>query len=669
MQFLKRLPKIPFHLKEKISLTNNCYGKFPSRFFSSSQEATETPTTSSDVLNVLNSESVNYFRNIAIIAHVDHGKTTLVDALIRHSGAGNTGQTMDSNQLEQEKGITILSKCTGVTFKGHKINIVDTPGHHDFGGEVERIMSMVDGVALVVCAVEGPMTQTKFVLGKALKQNLKPIVVINKVDRPGSRVKEVENEIFDLFCSMDCSDEILDYPLFHASAKGGWAAKSGEDRKDITSILDAVIDYIPPPKVNTSSDFTMLVSQTESNPYFGKMLIGRINSGTVKVGDKLSAVDPKGDIVEVNKVFKIIRRYGMSHVEMPKAVAGDIVSIAGLGNGTVTHTLNNFGKNVVIPSIPIDPPMLSIEVSVNTSPLAGKEGSKLTASALKERLGKESENDVALRVNAGDEKGGARKDTNIEVQGRGDLHLGVLMEKLRREGYEMSITPPKVVLKTEGKKILEPIEKLIIEVGHEYSAAIIENVISRKGTLENCEEINTEKQKITFHIPTRGLLGLRSELLNDTKGTAVVITEFLEYQEHKGALKKTRKGAIISPTDGVCTAYGIKELEVHGSMFVKPGTKVYNGMVIGEHLKEDDIDLNPTKEKKLTNIRSVNAEEKVILHAPRVFTLEEAIPYVRDDELIEVTPENIRIRKKELDPSQRKKLRRDAKNDKSKHTK
>jgi len=674
MQFLRRFSKLPTQALKRTTTTSarqflaaSALGlpKFNSARFFSSVETVTPDAAQSEILNVLNSESTAHFRNIAIIAHVDHGKTTLVDSLIKKSGAGSEeARSMDSNQLEQEKGITILSKCTGVTYKGYKINIVDTPGHADFGGEVERIMSMVDGVVLVVCAVEGPMPQTKFVLNKALKQGLKPIVVLNKVDRPGARVKEVENEIFDLFCSLDCKDELLDYPIFHASARDAWASRGlGEEKKDITCIFESVVEHISPPKVDVGSQFTMLVSQTESNTYFGKMLIGRINSGSVKVGDKIFAVDASGNVAEANKVFKIIRRYGMSQLEMPKAVAGDIVSIAGFTNATVTHTLNEHGKTTVLPSIPIDPPMISIDIAVNQSPLAGKEGTKITSSAIKDKLQKEAENDVALKVSFGDAKS-SKSEAGFEVQGRGDLHLGVMIERMRREGFEMAITPPKVVFQTVGKKVTEPIEVLTIEVGHQYSASIIENVTNRKGNLVACDELDKEKQRIVFHIPTRGLLGLRSDLLNDTKGTAVVTTEFLEYQDYKGPLDTTRKGAIISIVDGVANAYGIKELEMHGTMFVKPGTKVYNGMVIGEHNKEDDIELNVTKEKKLTNVRSVNAEEKLILAQPRIFTLEEAISYVRDDEIIEVTPENIRIRKKELDPVQRKKNRREAKNEK-----
>lgn len=555
-----------------------------------------------------------------------------------------------------------MSKCTGVTYKGYKINIVDTPGHHDFGGEVERIMNMVDGVALVVCAVEGPMTQTKFVLQKALKQKLRPMVIINKVDRPGARVKEVENEVFDLFCNLECSDDLLEYPVFYASGRDGWAVKNmNDEKKDMSCFLDSVVNYIPPPKVDVSSSYAMLVSQTESHSYFGKLLIGRINSGTVKQGDKLAAVDPTGKVTEVNKVFKILRRYGLSQIEMPKAVAGDIISIAGFTNATVNHTLNEPGKTVVIPSIPIDPPMLSITVNVNTSPLCGKEGQKVSSNHIRERLSKESENDVALRV--GFEKEG------FELQGRGDLHLGVLVEKMRREGYEMSITPPTVVMKKEGNKILEPIERLTIEVAHNYIPSIIDNLSDRKGTLVTAEEIDNDKQRIIFDVPTRGLIGLRSQLLNETKGTAVLHSELHGYQDYKGPMKKNMKGALISSTDGTCTAYGLKELESKGTLFVRPGSKVYNGMVIGEHTKDDDVELNPTKEKKLTNVRSVGSEEKIVLSPPKIFTLEDAISYVRDDEIIEVTPENIRIRKKELDPVMRKKARRDNKNERFKFAK
>jgi GTP-binding protein len=619
-----------------------------------------TPTQDAKVLEVLNLESTIKFRNIAIIAHVDHGKTTLVDSLLRQSGAGKDGQTMDSNQLEKEKGITILSKCTGVTYKGFKINIVDTPGHHDFGGEVERIMSMVDGVALIICAVEGPMSQTKFVLQKALKQNLKPIVIINKVDRKGARVKEVENEVFDLFCNLSSNDNVLDYPVFYASGRDGWAVKNMDDeKKDVKCIFDGILEHIPPPKVDTTGNFTMLVSQTESNSFFGKMLIGRITSGQVKVKDPIFAIDLKGQIVEHGRVFKIIRRYGMAQVEMAKAVAGDIVSIAGLTKATVTNTLNEPGKSVVIPSIPIDPPMLSIFINANNSPLVGREGDKISVTGLRDRLLKEAENDVALRVLTSE-----NKDGGIELQGRGDLHLGILIENMRREGFEMSVTPPSVMMKKNAKgQVLEPIEEVTIEINYDHSATIIDKIQNRKGVLNNCVEIDKDRQRMTFHVPTRALLGFRAELLHDTKGTASIQTQFLEYQDFKGPLKKQQKGAIISIADGKCPAYGLKEVENKGTLFIKTGQQVYNGMVIGEHKNDDDVELNPTKEKKLTNVRSTGADEKIVLTPPRVFTLEDAISYVRDDEIIEVTPQNIRIRKIELDPTIRKKNRRNARNE------
>eukprot|EP00331_Platyophrya_macrostoma_P003109 CAMPEP_0176412666 /NCGR_PEP_ID=MMETSP0127-20121128/4270_1 /TAXON_ID=938130 /ORGANISM="Platyophrya macrostoma, Strain WH" /LENGTH=642 /DNA_ID=CAMNT_0017792361 /DNA_START=66 /DNA_END=1994 /DNA_ORIENTATION=+ len=613
-----------------------------------------------DVLKVLNSVSRENFRNIAIIAHVDHGKTTLVDALLKHCGAETAGKSMDSNQLEKEKGITILSKCTGLTYKGYKINIVDTPGHQDFGGEVERIMSMVDGVALVVCAVEGPMTQTRFVLQKALKQRLKPIVILNKVDRGGARVKEIENELFELFCSLESDDSILDYPVYYASARDAWAIKNLSDpKKDMSCILDGIIEHIPPPKVEDSTEFKMLVSQIESNTYFGKMLIGRIQSGEVKVGDRLQSVDAQGKLVEMAKCMRLVRRYGFNQIEMQKAVAGDIISLAGFQETTVTHTLNVHGNSHVLPSIPIDPPMIGVNLNVNTSPLAGKESSKNTTTNIKDRLKKEAENDVSLIVRFED-KGSSK---GYEIQGRGDLHLGVLFEKLRREGYEFSLTPPVVIFqKDKSGKVLEPIEKVSIEIGEQYSSLVIEKMNYRSASFVDCVNLEDKRQKLTFTCPTRSLLGLRSELMNETKGTAIIISEFFEYQPHKGPLKKSQRGALVAATDGVATPYGIKELEKHGVMFIKPGQKVYDGMIIGEHETEDDVDLNPTKEKKLTNIRTTTREEQVLLAPIREFSIEEAITYIRDDEIIEVTPENIRLRKVELNGAQRKVLRRQIKN-------
>ncbi|EAR82153.2 elongation factor Tu GTP-binding domain protein (macronuclear) [Tetrahymena thermophila SB210] len=630
--------------------------------YSFALEPQEKVIKNPEILKVLNQSDNTKFRNVAIIAHVDHGKTTLVDTLLKTSGLEHD-KSMDSNQLEQEKGITILSKVTGVTFKDYKINIVDTPGHHDFGGEVERIMSMVDGVILLVCATEGPMTQTKFVLKKALKQGLKPIVIINKVDRPTARVKEVESEILDMFIEMEVNEDLLDYPVYYASGREGWAVPSIEEinspnKNGVACVMDAIVSHVPYPKQQVEGDFQMLISQTESNQYHGKMVIGKILRGQLNVGDKLTSVDSSGNLCENGKVMKIVRRYGMKQMEINTAYAGDIVSVAGFSNSTVAYTLNKYGCLDAVPSIPIDPPIMSVSIATNTSPLAGKDGGqKLTYSQIRQRLQEESENDVALKVQGLDRKDG----NSLIVEGRGDLHLGILFENMRREGFEMSLTPPQILFKEINGKQHEPIEKVTIELDPVYSANVIEKLSQRKGVYENCEELSPILHKLSFTVPTRGMIGFRSELLNDTKGTAVLESCFLEYQEHRGALKKNNKGPLICTSEGIVTAYALKTCEKFGQLFIEPGSKVYPGQVIGENQKESEVELNPTKKKELNNIRTKSHEEKIVLQPHRVFSIEEAICYIRDDEIVEVTPKEIRIRKKELDSNVRAKIKRDSK--------
>ncbi|KAL4453045.1 hypothetical protein ABPG73_005951 [Tetrahymena malaccensis] len=647
-------------LNKQVSRQLTSFTQIPS--YSFALEPQEKVIKNPEILKVLNQSDNTKFRNVAIIAHVDHGKTTLVDTLLKTSGLEHD-KSMDSNQLEQEKGITILSKVTGVTFKDYKINIVDTPGHHDFGGEVERIMSMVDGVILLVCATEGPMTQTKFVLKKALKQGLKPIVIINKVDRPTARVKEVESEILDMFIEMEVNEDLLDYPVYYASGREGWAVSSLEEinspnKNGVACVMDAIVNHVPYPKQQVEGDFQMLISQTESNQYHGKMVIGKILRGQLNVGDKLTSVDSSGNLAENGKVMKIVRRYGMKQMEINTAYAGDIVSVAGFANSTVAYTLNKYGSLETVPSIPIDPPIMSVSIATNTSPLAGKDGGqKLTYSQIRQRLQEESENDVALRVG-----GLERKDGNsLIVEGRGDLHLGILFENMRREGFEMSLTPPQILFKEINGKQHEPIEKVTIELDPVYSANVIEKLSQRKGVYENCEEISPILHKLSFTVPTRGMIGFRSELLNDTKGTAVLESCFLEYQEHRGALKKNNKGPLICTTEGIVTAYALKTCEKFGQLFIEPGSKVYPGQVIGENQKESEVELNPTKKKELNNIRTKSHEEKIVLQPHRVFSIEEAICYIRDDEIVEVTPKEIRIRKKELDSNVRAKIKRDSK--------
>lgn len=598
------------------------------------------------------------FRNIAIIAHVDHGKTTLVDCMLKHGGVSVSNErAMDSNELEQERGITILSKCTGISYKGYKINIVDTPGHQDFGGEVERIMNMVDGVILVVCASEGPMPQTRYVLKKALARGLKPVVVMNKVDRESSRVIDVENDILDLFCSLNASEDQLNYSLLYASARNGWAVKNMTDEKtNVKALLDTIINDIPPPKVDVDKDFTMLVSQTESNQFFGKMLIGRINSGKISVGDRIQTIDQKGVVAQVNKVHKIIRRFGVHQIELQSAVAGDIVSIAGFEKSTVTHTLNSLNTNTIIPSIPIDPPMISMAIKPNDSPFHGKEGDKYTYLQLKERLLRECENDVSLRV----ELDPKQKDT-IFAFGRGDLHLGVLVEKMRREGFELALTPPQVIFKEEKGKKYEPIEEVSLEVDLNLVNMLLDNIQTRKGLLLSSEETTDGKSRITFEAPSRGLFGFRPFVIALTKGHVVVLSKLKGYEEYKGPLKRNTKGVILSCHQGKATTFALKDAEAHGSLYVTPGTDVYAGMVIGELNREGEVEVNPCREKPTSNVRTVNKDDNIKLAPPKVVSMEDFMVNLRSDELLEVTPKNIRIRKKVLDSPTRRKLKREGK--------
>lgn len=623
-----------------------------------SEKAAENTLSSSleDDLATIKLNDPTKFRNIAIIAHVDHGKTTLVDCMLKQAGVSFSNErAMDSNELEQERGITILSKCTGVSYNGYKINIVDTPGHQDFGGEVERIMNMVDGVILVVCAAEGPMPQTRYVLKKALARGLKPVVVINKVDRDSARVTEVENDILDLFCNLNATEDQLDYALLYASARNGWAVKNMKDSKtSVKDLLEAIVQKVPHPKVDLDKEFNMLVSQTESNQFFGKMLIGRIHSGRVNVGDKIHAVDQTGSKIEVNKVYKIIRRFGVHQIELQTAVAGDIVSIAGFEKASVTHTMNALSSSNVIPSIPIDPPMISMTVKPNDSPYHGKEGDKFTFLQLKERLLKECENDVSLRV----EFDPKQKDS-IFVFGRGDLHLGVLVEKMRREGFEMALTPPQVIYKIENGKKMEPIEEITVEIDTDHVNILLDSVQNRKGIMIASDPLNENKSRVVFEAPSRGLFGFRPFMIALTKGHVVIISKLKGFEEFKGPIKKSIRGAILSCQQGKSTMFSLKDVEAHGNLFITPGVDVYAGMVIGELNKEGEVEVNPCKEKPSSNIRTVSKEENIKLAPPKVVSLEDCMVSLRPDELLEVTPKNIRIRKKILDSSARRKVKRE----------
>ncbi|GAM20911.1 hypothetical protein SAMD00019534_040860, partial [Acytostelium subglobosum LB1] len=602
---------------------------------------------------------IEKIRNVAIIAHVDHGKTSLVDQLLRQSGTLNdqsTERVMDSNALEKERGITIMAKCTSLSYRDHKLNIVDTPGHGDFGGEVERVLSMVDGVVLLVDATEGPMAQTKFVLSKALQAGLRPIVVINKMDRTTIRVDEVESEIFDLFATLGANDDQLNYPTLYASARQGWAVKSrGDDQKTILPLLDTIIDYVHKPDVKLDSPFSMLVTNLESDPFVGRIVTGKVYSGKVKVGTPLKVMTNTGALVEAGKVTKIFARRGVERLILDEGAAGDIIGIAGFPTATVTNSLADETVTEPIYATPIDPPVLAMFFEVNNSPFAGKEGTQLTSLKIKQRLAKELESNVSMQVTL-------QGEGSFEVKGRGELQLGILLENMRREGFEVAVSQPRVVFKKDPETggTLEPQEEVIIDVDAEYSGQVIEKLSKRKGDMIEMKS-SMGKARLVFLVPSRGLIGLRAELINDTKGTGVFNHLFHSYIPHKGPMDNTEKGALISMSEGVTSAFSLSSLEDRGILFVAPATPVYAGMIIGEHSKMNDLDVNPVKTKHLTNMRTTVKEEGIKLSPPRTLKLEEAIACVKDDELIEITPKSIRLRKRELEISKRQKAARDKK--------
>ena len=596
-------------------------------------------------------------RNIAIIAHVDHGKTTLVDGLLRQSGTFRDNQkvadcVMDSNDLERERGITILSKCTSVEWNGTHINIVDTPGHADFGGEVERILSMVDGVVLLVDASEGPMPQTKFVLGKALKIGLKPIVVINKADKPDARPDEVLNEIFDLFVSLNATDEQLDFPILYASGRNGWAVRELEDEhKDLTPLFETILSYVSEPVCEPDKPFRMLATTLEADPFVGRILTGKIQSGSVKVNDTVKVISEKGEI-ERTKITKIMAYKGLDRVALTEAHAGDIVAVAGIVKGTVADTICalEVANSDFIKAQPIDPPTLTMTFSVNDSPLAGREGDKVTSRVIWARLEKEAEGNITLKISRTD-----NSDT-FEVAGRGDLQLGVLIETMRREGFELSISRPKVIMKRdEAGNLLEPIEEVVVDVDEEFSGVVVEKLSQRRAELiEMIPSQIGNKVRLIFHAPSRGLIGYHSEFLTDTRGTGVMNRIFYEFEPYKGEIDERRNGVMISSEDGQAIAYSLWKLQDRGPMFVEHNSPVYVGMIIGEHTKYNDIEVNPTKSKQLTNIRAAGKDEAIDLIPPRKMSLEQALSYIQADELLEVTPKSLRLRKRILDPIARK---------------
>ena len=599
---------------------------------------------------------IDHLRNIAIVAHVDHGKTTMVDCMLRQTGVYRENeqvqeQALDTGDLERERGITILAKCTSVEWEGKRINIVDTPGHADFGGEVERVLSMVDGCLLLVDAAEGPMPQTKFVLSKVLSQGLKPIVIINKVDRADARPNEVLDEIFDLFAALDANEDQLDFPVLYGSSKQGWLAEEPEGPQDsLNPLFKLVLDHVAPPDVEPDGPFRMLVTTLEANPYLGPILSGRVLAGSIAANNAAKAITQDGHPIEQTRITKILAYRGLERVPLERAEAGDIVALAGFQKATVANTLCDLNVTEGLAAKPIDPPTLAVTFSVNDSPYAGQEGDKVTSRMIRDRLMREAEGNVAIQVmESADGKG-------YEVAGRGELQLGVLIETMRREGYEMSISRPRVVYRTDpdtGARI-EPIEEVVIDVDEAYSGVVVEKLSARRSELIEMRPSGGGKQRLMFHAPSRALIGYHGEFLTDTRGTGVMNRVFYSYEPDRGVIEGRRQGVIISTLKGNAVAYALWNLEERGPLFIGPGEKVYCGMLIGEHNKGQDIDANPLKAKQLTNVRASGSDDAILLTPPVKLTLERAIAYIADDELVEVTPDSIRLRKRFLDLNDRK---------------
>jgi GTP-binding protein len=596
-------------------------------------------------------------RNIAIIAHVDHGKTTLVDQLLRQSGSFRENQrvaerAMDSNDLEKERGITILAKATSVDWKGARINIVDTPGHADFGGEVERILSMVDSAIVLVDAAEGPMPQTKFVVGKALKVGLKPIVVINKIDRPDARHIEVVNEVFDLFAALDATDEQLDFPILYGSGRDGWVSENPEGPKDqgLAPLFDLVLKHVPAPTV-APGPFRMIGTLLEANPFLGRIITGRIESGSVKSNQPVKVLSNDGKVIETGRISKILAFRGLERQPIDEAQAGDIVAIAGLSKGTVADTFCDPSVTEPLHAQPIDPPTVTMSFIVNDSPLAGTEGDKVTSRVIRDRLLREAEGNVALKIEESSEK------DSFYVSGRGELQLAVLIETMRREGFEIAVSRPRVVMqKGENGELLEPVEEVVIDVDEEHAGIVVQKMSERKAEMVELRPSGGNRQRIVFHAPTRGLIGYQSELLTDTRGTAVMNRLFHAYQPYKGDIAQRTNGVLISNDAGESVAFAMWNLEDRGPMVIDAGVKVYQGMIIGIHSRDNDLEVNVLKGKKLTNIRAAGKDEAVKLTPPIRMTLERALAWIQDDELVEVTPKTIRLRKLYLDPNERKRF-------------
>lgn len=599
-----------------------------------------------------------------MIAHVDHGKTTLMDRLLRQCGADLPHErALDSISLERERGITISSKVTSILWKENELNMVDTPGHADFGGEVERVVGMVEGAILVVDAGEGPLAQTKFVLAKALKYGIRPLLLLNKVDRPSvseERCDEVESLVFDLFANLGATEEQLDFPVLYASAKEGWASSTftkspADDAKNMSELLDAIVRHVPPPTANLDTPFRMMVSMMEKDFYLGRILTGRVSSGVVRVGDRvhgLRKTDSGADKIEEGKIMKLMKKKGTSMVLIDAAGAGDIVSMAGLATPSIGHTIANVEVMTALPTVELDPPTISMTFGVNDSPLAGRGGTHLTGGKIGDRLMAEAETNLAINVIPG-------LSESFEVQGRGELQLGILIENMRREGFELSVSPPKVMYKTEKGQKLEPVEEVTIEVNEEHVGLVMEALSHRRGEVTDMGPVpgNFGRTKLCLTCPSRGLVGYRSVFSSDTRGTGFMHRAFMAYEKHRGPLGNVRKGVLVSMGHGVVTSYALLSLEPRGILFVSPGMEAYDGMIVGEHSRDTDLDVNPVRAKELTNIRAASKEETVRLTPPRLMTLEEAIGYVASDELIEVTPKAIRLRKKYLDANKRKMMR------------
>src|SRR6188508_1404585 len=597
-------------------------------------------------------------RNVAIIAHVDHGKTTLVDQLFRQSGTFRDNQrveerAMDSNDLEKERGITILAKCTSVDWKGTHVNIVDTPGHADFGAEVERILSMVDGVILLVDAAEGPMPQTKFVTGKALGLGLRPIVVVNKIDRPDARADEVLNEVFDLFVALDATDEQLDFPCLYASGRAGYASADPDKRSgDLTELFEVIVGHVPEPTADPDGEFKMIAVLLDRDPFLGRILTGRIESGKLEVGMPIHAIDVDGTVVEAGRATKVFAYRGLERVPVESAEAGDIVAIAGLTKATVSNTIGAPTVFQPIAARPIDPPTLAMSFAVNDSPYAGREGDKVQSRVIRDRLEREAEGNVAIKISES-----AGRDA-LEVAGRGELQLGVLIETMRREGFELSISRPRVLYRDGPNGREEPYETVVIDVDDEHSGTVVEKMAQRKGQMTDMRPSGGGKTRVTFTAPSRGLIGYHGEFLSDTRGTGIMNRLFEKYGPYAGPIQGRQNGVLISMEQGEAVPYALNALEERGVLFIGAGEKLYEGMVIGENAKPQDLEVNPLKSKQLTNFRSTGKDEAVRLTPPRRMTLEQAIAYIQDDELVEVTPQSIRLRKRYLDPHERKKASR-----------